>query len=887
MDSSETGNILIVVDEHPENLLIIESVLQSLGQNIVKAGSGAEALNVLLHQDFILIILDVQISKQEEFEIDQIRKKYPKIQEIPIIFLLTFIPNQAQIFPKNLGGRIDYLFKPIVPEILKAKVSVFIELYQQKLQIQQQSESRLHQAEAAIIDSGMRLAAILDIANDAIITVNESRKITLFNKSAEKIFGYAALDIVSRSLETLFPERFAANYCEKIANLAQVISAFNEIKKPLEIFGLRQDGKEFPAEVSISQLELNNEQILIIILRDITERKQAEMAMFESEERFQAFMNHSPAAQWMIDTKGKLIYVNQTYLKTFQLPTNDVIGKTIFELFDIHLATVYFQSVNQAIVRNELVEVMEKFPRKDGQLANFLVYKFPIKDAFGNSFVGGIAIDITERELAKKALLESESRYQAAAEGSLDAFFLLQCFRDKSGQILDFVFIDANSQGEAMLSLPKDKIIGKKLCDLLPINRTDGFFEKYVRVVETQKVLQEEFCLNSSQIKANWIQHQVVPLPNGIAITSRNITAAKEAEFKLQQANEQLTNWVKELESHNQEIAMLGEMTDILQACITVEEAYEAISHLLPPLFPDISGGVFIISASKHLVEAVATWKLETFDSEVIFTPNECWGLRRGRTHLFSASHHNLRCKHTHEDSINTEFLCIPLMAQGETLGVLHLSSSLPGKLNAAKEQLAATVAEHIAIGLANLKLRETLENQSIRDPLTGLFNRRYLEESLERELRRAERGESTVGIIMLDVDHFKQFNDTFGHEAGDTVLRELGLFLKRNIRASDIACRYGGEEFILILPDASLEDTQNRAEILREGVKYLKLQNRRKILGSISISLGVSLFPDHGLSREVVIEAADRALYQAKHEGRDLVRVYPQALLTQAFFTN
>ena len=184
------------------------------------------------------------------------------------------------------------------------------------------------------------------------------------------------------------------------------------------------------------------------------------------------------------------------------------------------------------------------------------------------------------------------------------------------------------------------------------------------------------------------------------------------------------------------------------------------------------------------------------------------------------------------------------------------------------------TVAEHIALALANLKLRETLRSQSIRDPLTGLFNRRYMEESLEREMRRASRGRHPVGIIMLDLDHFKKFNDSYGHDAGDALLRIVGNTLQRSIRAEDIACRYGGEEFTLILPEASLIDAAQRAESIRESIRNLNIQHRRQQLGGVTVSAGVAIFPDHGPTGDAVLRAADAALYQAKARGRDRVAI-------------
>jgi diguanylate cyclase (GGDEF)-like protein len=213
------------------------------------------------------------------------------------------------------------------------------------------------------------------------------------------------------------------------------------------------------------------------------------------------------------------------------------------------------------------------------------------------------------------------------------------------------------------------------------------------------------------------------------------------------------------------------------------------------------------------------------------------------------------------------------MMAHGEAVGLLSVSATR-GPLSEHKRRLALTVAEHIALALANLKLRESLRRQSIRDPLTGLFNRRYMEESLERETRRAVRGHHPVGIIMLDLDHFKQFNDANGHEAGDTLLREVGAILQRSIRAEDIACRYGGEEFILILPEASLPDAAQRADHIRNAVRAVQPIHRRQPLAQVTASLGVAIYPDHGATGEAVLRAADAALYQAKARGRDRVVV-------------
>jgi diguanylate cyclase (GGDEF)-like protein len=255
--------------------------------------------------------------------------------------------------------------------------------------------------------------------------------------------------------------------------------------------------------------------------------------------------------------------------------------------------------------------------------------------------------------------------------------------------------------------------------------------------------------------------------------------------------------------------------------------------------------------------------------------------MRRARMHAVDRSDGEMICQHL-RPPIFAGSLCIPLMARGKTLGLLHLRgvpedgdrAGHDGALGEYRLRLAKTVAQQIASALFDLRLQETLRDQASRDPLTGLFNRRYMEETLHRELFRAARKKSQVGFVLFDLDHFKRFNDRFGHSAGDAVLRDVSQFLKRHSRAEDVLCRYGGEEFLLVLTDCSPKNALKRAQSIRQGVKELRLEHEQRTLGEMTLSVGVALFPDHGQNLEDLFQAADAALYQAKKQGRDRVVV-------------
>jgi len=360
--------------------------------------------------------------------------------------------------------------------------------------------------------------------------------------------------------------------------------------------------------------------------------------------------------------------------------------------------------------------------------------------------------------------------------------------------------------------------------------------------------------------------------------TVQDITERKRTEQKLGEANEQLTRTMKETELRAREVALLGDLGDSLQSCHTVEEASAFVTRTVELLLPGYSGGLFVFAPSRNLLEAVGVWG-SAASANHVFAPEDCWGLRAGRLHMVERPDPARHCPHLADLQSGVD-ICVPMMAQGEALGLLHLRTQMSQielresgqEWNDDKQRVVGTLAKHAALALANLRLRETLRNLSIRDPLTGLFNRRYMEETMEREIRRAARNQKTLAVLMADLDHFKRYNDVHGHDAGDAVLRELGTYLRANTRGADVACRYGGEELTVILTEASLSGALARAEALLRGVRELHIRHRGEPLEMVSLSVGLAVYPDHGTTPEELLRAADRALYRAKAEGRNRI---------------
>jgi diguanylate cyclase (GGDEF)-like protein len=477
------------------------------------------------------------------------------------------------------------------------------------------------------------------------------------------------------------------------------------------------------------------------------------------------------------------------------------------------------------------------------------------------------AIDLADRGSGLE-LHRTERRVQHALEHLLDAFAMFTAIRDTADRIVDFRMDHVNNAARVITGATPRPELGEGVVEMLAGPSKRELFADFCHVVETgeplvRQSLQHHDSNHGGKRLVRAYELRAARIDDGLVVGWRDMTGPVLAEA--------------ELERRNLELTLVGELVDYLQAVESSAEVFDVAASFGSRLFGDFSGGLFSQNESGNVVESMASWGERSWCDQV-FAPEDCWALRRGQRHGSLSRDASPRCAHVADDV--EALLCIPFIAQGQATGLLVLSASGTATLSdtppssAATEALAVSVAEHIGLALTNIRIRGSLRDQSIRDPLTGLFNRRYLEETLEREISRSARSSKPIGLMMVDIDNFKQFNDRFGHSGGDALIRELGSLLESLTRVEDAACRYGGDEFVVLLPESPPDVTLLRAEEIRQAAYRLNVNHDGSILDAFTLTIGVAAYPDHGADAAGLVHAADAAMYRAKHAGGDMVGV-------------
>jgi diguanylate cyclase (GGDEF)-like protein len=323
---------------------------------------------------------------------------------------------------------------------------------------------------------------------------------------------------------------------------------------------------------------------------------------------------------------------------------------------------------------------------------------------------------------------------------------------------------------------------------------------------------------------------------------------------------------------------LILQMMHRLQACQTQGELADVVARFAPQIFPNLAGHLYVLNESRTLLTTAGSW-LDPRQSAASFTSSACWGLRRGRPHLSNRGHGDIACQHLDQNDLAG--LCVPLTAQGDTIGLLYFEERSDAVAQVETSRLyLELIAENIGLAVANLQLRDKLTHLAVRDALTGLFNRRWLDETLNRHGR--EEAANPLVCLMVDIDHFKRFNDEFGHDAGDVVMQYVAQIVIDTVGDAGSAYRFGGEEFTVLLPGMTEAAGFEFAERLRTRIGTAPLSHRGRILGSVAVSIGVASAPAGG-TVPTLLTRADAALLNAKAGGRNMTVSASKLILSEA----
>jgi len=682
-------------------------------------------------------------------------------------------------------------------------------------------------------------------------------RILNFNKTIEDLFGYSIEEYRNTNVADLYADPEArAGFTDAIAR-SKAMHGFEMTIK-------HRDGSLRNILASTDYIEEGEDEgLLLTSLSDITQFKEIERELEDSAQSYQSLFSNAPVGIIVTDMQGDLIVGNHAM--------EELMGYSAEELKDSNAAEFYDDAGEREILLSLTKKIgvvrdfKTSFRHKSGRIISVLINTDIIdyKD-FKNVLLTSVR-DITNLKKAEEQLTEERDFSNAIFDMTASLIIVM----DHEGKIIRF-----NRTCEVITGFSFDEVRGRNLAEM-PFAGETAVREHLRRPFHDRPDDPYETIWHPKQGEERtirWIDSVLPDISTGedlIILTGSDIT-------ELKRSNAELSSNIEELEMRTREMDLLNQMGEQLQSCMSIEEACSVSDKYIQVICPSSSGALYLINEKENSAEAVRTWGKPLYSKES-FPAMDCWAIRKGRQHIADLNHPGLICSHITGPE-NGQYLCIPLTVSEKVLGILHMNhveTSFSPKdqrelYNEHNIQVVKNISEHIGLALYNLSLRETLKEQSIRDPLTDLFNRRYMEETIEREMKKAIRESRSVGVIMIDIDHFKGFNDTEGHDAGDAVLRELGRFLSSSVRGGDFVCRYGGEEFLAVLPGICTDDLISRAEDMRKGISSLQIRYLDRILPKCTISAGMAVFPDNGETRESLIRAADEALYIAKEQGRD-----------------
>lgn len=803
-------------------------------------------------------------------------------------FWLRFIhPRDLQRIEKHLTQAIQEQnqFDEIFQIILHDKSIRVVHVYAQPVQRLGSMRgmildiSREYFAKKALEENETLCYATCNHAPVGILRLQINGKIIQLNQAFLQLVNFPYDALIRKNLDELIhPDDRALNQRQYYGLVHQEITQYQ-----IELRLITHSEQLIWVNLAVSPY-YTNERILkftICMVQDITTQKMAQIALYESQNQLARIMEGSSEGFWDWEINTGVFKFNHYWCEMLGYHYNDIQHqidvwfdlihpddlKKVQNLLSQHLTgknDLYECELRARSKKGEWVWVMDR-----GKVTSYDAENKPL-------LMSGTRKNIHQRKQAEWKL-EEERQLFIGGPVVVFKWFPHNCWKveyvspnvpTQWGYPIDFFFTDTFSFAE--LIHPED------------FQRITDEVDYYSHSTNTD-YLEQEYRIRYADGSYHW-QYDFT----SILRTSENqvylyygylldIESRKQNEQELFLVNEQLLKTLSDLKKHDYEMTLLYHMNESLQACESLEKAYHVIASFCTQLFPNLNGRVAAYNQNNEL-EDVAIWG-ENCCCAAYFDAG-CQSLVPKREQVITFDvpvkySSLLQCDHV-KQAERLQSFCMPLLMNGEALGIFHLSTQNQTQcLENTTRQLATAVTEAIKLSLSNIKLRQQLHDQAIRDALTGLFNRRYLDSILPVQLNAALRFQQKLALVLLDADFFKRFNDNYGHEAGDLVLQKIAEILITETKTHDIACRYGGEEMVLILTETTLEKAYEHVAMICQEIKEVSLFFHQEYLPKITVSAGIALFPDHANTADSLLRASDLALYDAKNSGRDCIKIF------------
>ncbi len=698
---------------------------------------------------------------------------------------------------------------------------------------------------------------ILDSLSDGILLLDDQRLITAINSAALRLIGMAKEQSLS------FP-------IEAILDLPVEIFDPTDILPHLHLPVRLKDPRETRIEGDLTLHAIAGGWLLV--LREIGQRHK-NLELLERQRFLETILSNTPNHFLVLDQHRHLLYANNSLLQLTGLAASNW---NTFDWLALGVSSEESQNLDE-LLREALLSCRPTWgeivlTNSNGQFEHEVIFTPLETSSNPNILIIVTLADVSIHHKMEEELRQSRDHFRRLLTGIPDPMVTIDhqgLISHVSARFLDL--IQARSEKEVVGTealdwvSPQDRLRAQMNMDLILSGYGDLAEQESLYTFlrkDSQKFIGD---INAAPYRPTSNE------PDGLIATIRDASSHENERTELNRANEMLLRSNEELETQNFMVNTLSEMGRALLACDSIDAACQILANTTANLFRGQAGAIFLKDPAAEPFKLISAWG-ENPSLEGDINDRCCPALQSKSNRFFCipALHRKqVPQKGGGPGGVQGPQVCFPLIVRDEILGVFQLHGNLQ-QVPDTWMQIAGSMADKFALTIANLRLRDSLRIQAIRDPLTGLYNRRHMEESLQRELARARRHNHPVGIIMLDLDFFKLFNDTYLHDGGDALLRRLGRFFLNHTRGEDIACRYGGEEFTLILPETTLDESYARADELRKQIGQIRLVHRGVHLHRVTISVGVSCYPLHGQNAEDLLRAADAALYRSKNNGRN-----------------